>query len=111
MDMSLSKVIHLNSHSIEKAVLSNKIIVVYFWAEWCGPCKMMKDIYDELSRVAPEGVIIAKANIEECPDFAKGIEIRSIPAITFFKDSDECKRIYGLVSLDSLLEEIKEINV
>ena len=109
--MSLSKVIHLNDQSIEKAILGNKIIVIYFWAEWCGPCKMMKSIYDELSKVAPEQVIIAKANIEDCPKFAEGIEIPSIPAITFFKDGIEAKRIYGLVNLDSLVEEIKEISV
>ena len=71
----------------------------------------MKDVYDELSRVAPEDVVIAKANIEQCENTARGIEIKSIPAITFFKNSEECKRIYGLVDLDSLVEEIKEINV
>jgi len=107
--MSLSKVIHLNDQSLEKAILGNTSIVIYFWAEWCGPCKMMKDIYDELSRVAPEGTVIAKANIEDCPTIAQGIEISSIPAITFFKNGEERKRIYGLTSLNSLLEEIKEI--
>jgi len=109
--MSLSKVIHLNDESIEKVILGNKIVLIYFWAEWCDPCKMMKDVYDELSRVAPEDVVIAKADIEQCENMARGIEIKSIPAITFFKNSEECKRIYGLVDLDSLVEEIKEINV
>jgi thioredoxin 1 len=109
--MSLSKVIHLNDQSIEKAILGNKIIVIDFWAEWCGPCKMMNKVVDELSKQAPEGVVIAKANIEDCPTIANGFEISSIPAFTFFKNGEECKRIYGLVSLDSLLEEIKEINV
>jgi thioredoxin 1 len=107
--MSLSKVIHLNDSSIEKAILGSTNIVIYFWAEWCGPCKMMKDIYDELSLQAPDGVIIAKANIEDCPTFTQGIEINSIPAITFFSNAKETKRIYGLVGLDSLKEEIKEI--
>lgn len=111
MDMSLSKVIHLNDQSIEKAILNHKTIVIYFWAEWCGPCKMMKSIYDELSNLAPEEVIIAKANIEDCPKFTQGIEIQSIPAITFFKEGTECKRIYGLTNLNSLLEEIKEFSV
>jgi thioredoxin 1 len=109
--MPLSKVIHLNDQSIEKAILGNKIIIIDFWANWCGPCKMISSVIDELSIQAPDNIIIAKADIEDCPTFAKGIEIASIPAITFFKDGTEQKRIYGLTSLDSLLKEIDEINV
>jgi thioredoxin 1 len=109
--MSLSKVIHLNDQSLEKAILGNTSIVIYFWAEWCGPCKMMKDIYDKISLAAPDGIIIAKANIEDCPIFSQRIEINSIPAFTFFKSGEEQKRIYGLNNFESLLEEIKQISV
>lgn len=107
--MSLSKVIHLNDQSVEKVVLGNKIVVIDFWAEWCGPCKIMNSVVDELSKQAPEGVVIAKANIEDCPKIANGFEISSIPAFAFFKNGEEAKRIYGVVNLDALLQEIKEI--
>jgi thioredoxin 1 len=107
--MSLSKVIHLNDQSIEKAILGNKKIVIDFWADWCGPCKIMSPIIDELSLKAPEDVLIAKANIEDCPLSAKGFEITSIPALLFFNEAQETKRVYGLTTSSNLLEEVNSL--
>jgi thioredoxin 1 len=111
MNMSLSKVIHVNDQSIAAAIKRAKIAVVYFWASWCGPCKMMKDIYDELSNRAPEGTIITKADVDECPSASSDYKINSVPTFIFFKDGTEVRRIHGLAPLDSLLEEIQEISV
>jgi thioredoxin 1 len=111
MNMSFSKVIHVNDQSISAAIKSAKISVVYFWASWCGPCKMMTSIYDELSNCAPEGALIVKADVDECPSASSDYKINSVPTFIFFKDGTEIRRIYGLVPLDSLLEEIQEISV
>jgi thioredoxin 1 len=109
--MSLSKVIHVNDHSIESAVKSKKIAIVYFGATWCGPCKMMAPIYDKLSNSTSEDILIAKADIDDCPIASSDYKINSVPTFIFFKEGTEVRRIYGLVALDSLLEEINEISV
>jgi len=109
--MSLSKVIHVNDHSIDTAIKSAKIAVVYFGANWCGPCKMMKGIYDQLSNRVSEDTIVLKADADECPYASSDYKINSVPTFIFFKDGVEVRRIYGLLSLESFLEEIQEISV
>jgi thioredoxin len=111
MNMSLSKVIHVNDHSIDNIIKNSKIAVVYFWATWCGPCKMMKSVYDEFSNRAPEGTMVAKADVDECPSASSDNQVNSVPCFIFFKNGTEVRRIYGLASLNSLLEEIQEISV
>lgn len=109
--MSTSKTIHLNDDSIDKTIESNGIVVLDFWADWCGPCKMMSSIVDELSEQVPENVIVAKVDVDECGKAAAKFKINSIPTFIFFKDGQEKQRIHGLISLDSLLEVVQEINV
>jgi len=109
--MSISKVVHLNGESVHRAVESSKILVIDFWAEWCGPCKMMSDIVDKLSTEVSDDIIVAKLNVDECAKSCTDFNIKSIPTFIFFKNGKEVQRINGLISLDSLLDVIKEINV
>lgn len=82
--------------SFEQDVLqSDKLTVVDFWAEWCGPCKMMNPVLDELSTEYDGKVVISKMNVDENPEVPTNFNIRGIPTFILFKGGEEVGRIVG----------------
>ena len=83
-------------------------ILVDFWAEWCGPCKMIAPILDEIA-VEQEGKIkIAKLNVDDASDVARRFEVMSIPTMIVFQDGAPAKRIVGAKGKGALLEDLAE---
>lgn len=80
----------------------DKPILVDFWAEWCGPCKMLSPIIKELASLWKGKVTIIKINTEEKPDIARHFGISSIPTLILFKNGREVKRISGAMPLAQL---------
>lgn len=78
----------LNNDSFEQAIKSSKPVLVDFWAEWCGPCRMLIPIMEELSEELKDSIEIYKCNVDECPDIASSFNIRSIPTLIIFKDGE-----------------------
>ncbi len=78
-------------------VLQSEITVLDFWAQWCGPCRMVGPIIEELAmdNDSDEGVAIGKVNVDENPRAAASYGIRSIPAVIYFRDGQEVDRIMG----------------
>ena len=83
-------------------------VLVDFWAEWCGPCKMIAPILDEIADEQVGNLKIAKLNVDEAPDIARRFEVMSIPTLILFKDGEPVKRIVGAKGKAQLLEEISE---
>lgn len=77
--------------------IQSEITVLDFWAQWCGPCRMVGPIIDELStdNEGDDGVTVGKVNVDENPRAAATYGIRSIPAVIFFRDGQEVDRIMG----------------
>jgi thioredoxin 1 len=86
---------------------SDKPVVVDFWAEWCGPCKMIAPILEEIAG-EEDGVTIAKLNVDESPDVAMRYQVMSIPTLIVFQDGEPAKRLVGAKGKGQLLQELGE---
>jgi thioredoxin 1 len=83
-------------------------VVVDFWAEWCGPCKMIAPILNEIATEHAGKVTIAKVNVDENPDVARRFDVMSIPTLIVFKDGTAQKRLIGAKGKGQLLAELEE---
>ena len=90
---------------------SDPPVVVDFWAEWCGPCKMIAPILSEIAAEQTGKVTIAKLNVDENPDLAMRFNVMSIPTLLVFtagNTSEEAKRLVGAKGKGQLLQELDE---
>jgi thioredoxin 1 len=83
-------------------------LVVDFWAEWCGPCKMLSPIIEEVAGEQAGKVTFAKLNVDDNPDVARRFDVMSIPTLIVFKDGQPAKRMVGAKGKGQLLEELAE---
>jgi thioredoxin 1 len=83
-------------------------VVVDFWAEWCGPCKMIAPILDEIATEQQGKLRVAKINVDEAPDVARRYEVMSIPTLLVFRDGELAKRVVGAKGKGQLLEDLAE---
>jgi thioredoxin 1 len=87
----------------------NLPLVVDFWATWCGPCRMMAPIIEELANEYDGKVVVGKCDVEECEELAAEFGIRNIPTILFFKDGDVVDKIVGAQPKAKLVEKINTL--
>ena len=100
---------HLTTDDFEQVISSEEsLVLVDFWAEWCGPCKMIAPILDEIADEQVGTVKIAKLNVDDAPDTARQYEVMSIPTMILFKDGEPVKKIVGAKPKDAILEELAE---
>ena len=90
----------------EEVKSSEEPILVDFWAEWCGPCKMLTPTLEEISKDYAGKLKVAKLNVDDAPDTARRFEVMSIPTLILFKDGEVSLRIVGAKGKGQLLQEI-----
>ena len=83
-------------------------VLVDFWAEWCGPCKMIAPVLDEIADENPGKIKIAKLNVDDNPDAARRYGVMSIPTMIVFKDGQEAKRLIGAKGKGQMVQELSE---
>ena len=100
----------VSDSSFEKDVLgSSKPVLVDFWAEWCGPCKMIAPLLDEIAREKADAVKVAKVNVDENQSLSLKYNIRAIPALLFFKNGQLRDQVTGVASKKDLLSRIEAL--
>ncbi len=83
-------------------------VLVDFWAEWCGPCKMIAPVLEEIASSHGESIQIAKLNVDDNPNIARRFDVMSIPTLLVFRDGEVQKRLVGAKGKAQLLEELSE---
>jgi thioredoxin 1 len=92
----------------EEIAASTEPVVVDFWAEWCGPCKMIAPVLEEIAAEHAGKVKVAKLNIDEHPGAARRFDVMSIPTLIVFQDGQPAKRLVGAKPKGALLEELSD---
>jgi thioredoxin 1 len=104
--------IEINEANFETEVLkSNQPVLVDFWAEWCGPCKMLAPMLDEIAVEQSGRVKVAKVNVDDNPALAARFGIHSIPTLLYFADGELRNQTVGVVNRKTILSKLEKIAV
>ena len=107
--MSDEAAVKITDENFENEVTNSNIpVLVDFWAAWCGPCKMIAPVIEELAKEYSGQIKIAKMNVDENMETPNNFSVRSIPTLILFKDGNEMDRMVGVVPKSTLEEMIKK---
>ena len=102
------KTIELNKDNFEQTLKqSSGPVLVDFWAEWCGPCKMIGPVLEEIATETADRATIAKINIDEEPELASQFGVQSIPTLVVFRGGTEQDRLVGIAPKRTILEKLQ----
>jgi len=106
----MNEPININEASFEKAVINSPVpTVVDLWAAWCGPCKMIAPVLNEIAKESGDRFRVAKVNIDDDPGLQQRFNIRGVPALLFFSRGELRDQIVGVASKKAILEKLESI--
>ena len=106
--MAANGILTLSDQTFDESVgAASTPVLVDFWAEWCGPCKMIAPVLEEIAAEKAGKLRIAKVNVDEALDISRRFEVMSIPTLILFKDGEPQHRIVGAKGKGQLLQELE----
>ena len=96
--------LQINSGNFEQVISSDKLVIIDFWATWCGPCRALSPIMDELAEQYKDKVVIAKCDTDENSEIAMQFGVRNIPMLVFMKNGEVVDTRVGLHSKGDLVK-------
>ena len=104
----MAKAVELNDSNFEELVLkSDKPVLVDFWAEWCGPCRMVGPVVEEIAGEYGDKAVVGKIDVDANQDLSVKYGIRSIPALLFFKNGEVVDNVIGAVPKNVLTQKLE----
>ena len=106
----MNEPININEASFEKAVINSPIpVLVDFWAPWCGPCKMIAPVVDEIAKESDGRFRVTKVNIDDDPALMHRFGIRGVPALLFFNGGQMRHQIVGVAAKKAILDQLESL--
>lgn len=99
----------INKENVQEVLSSELPVVIDFWAEWCGPCRMMSPIVDELATAYEGRVLVGKCDVEENDELTMKYGVRNIPTIIFLKKGELVDKQVGACSKEALAAKIEKL--
>lgn len=107
----MNEPININEASFEKAGLQAPMpVVVDFWAPWCGPCKMIAPVLDEIAKETGDRFRVAKVNIDDDPALMQRYKIRGVPALLFFQGGELRDQIVGVAAKKAIVDKLETLS-
>jgi len=103
----MGKTLELNDSNFDEAIKGDKPVLVDFWAEWCGPCKMIGPVVEELAGDYEGKAVVAKLNVDENPQVTARFGVRSIPTLLVFKNGQVVDKQVGAVPKSVLSQKLQ----
>ncbi|PWK09050.1 thioredoxin [Tumebacillus permanentifrigoris] len=107
--MASEAIVTVTDANFEESIQGDKPVLVDFWAAWCGPCKMLAPVLDDLSGEVSEKLTIGKLNVDENPATAQKFGVMSIPTLLVFKNGEVVKTLVGYQNKQQLLDKLADV--
>lgn len=99
----------VNNQNLAEVLASSPVVLIDFWATWCGPCRMLAPVVEEVAAEFEGKAVVAKCNVDEAREVAMQYRIMSIPTLIYFKNGEVADKTVGVVSKESIVSKLNNL--